>query len=129
VPVDEKAAQRDIERLRKYRTWERGGRLGDEVLRQTRSLEKLLRSLAGVGERWGSLLPPELLARTQLRGLNRGVLTVSVADASTDYELDRWLRGGGLEALRRAGAAVTRVKTVLTSGDRPAREGTTRRTK
>ena len=47
-------------------------------------------------------------------GVARGVLQVRCQDASTRYELDRWLRAGGEHALvRAAGARVIKVKLVL----------------
>lgn len=110
--MDAARARAQLERLRGYRVWERDTALAGELIKQTKALSKLHRSLGGIGEQWGSLLPRDLAARTQLRGLARGVLTVAVPDAATDYELDRWLRSGGLASLRRAGANVSRVKSV-----------------
>lgn len=116
--MNARRANEEVEKLRGFRVWARDQSLTGEIVKQTRALIKLHKALDGIGERWGSLLPKDLAARTSLQGLSRGVLTVRVADAATDYELDRWIRGGGLEALRRAGASVTKVKTVYERASR-----------
>ena len=83
--------------------------LGERVL-----LRKLRRSNAGLVEAWESVAPPALLERTALRGLAQGVATLGVPDASTRYELDRFLRSGGEKALKQAcGAPIRRVKVVI----------------
>lgn len=73
-------------------------------------LEREIKQTGGMGEAWRTVVPSELLAKTKLKSFARGVLTVEVADTSTRYLLERWLRGGGRQML--AGCApvtVTRV--------------------
>lgn len=51
--------------------------------------------------------------RATVQSFARGVLTIAASDSATRYEIDRWLRAGGLEVLRkRAPATLTRVKIV-----------------
>ena len=84
-----------------------------EVLSQAADLKKLEKRSASIGEAWGLVVPEVLAGKTTIDRLSRGVLTVRVADAPARYELDRFLRGGGLEELRRtARVSITRVKIV-----------------
>lgn len=51
--------------------------------------------------------------RASVQSFARGVLTIAASDSATRYEIDRWLRAGGLEVLRkRAPATLTKVKIV-----------------
>lgn len=69
------------------------------------------RQLGRIAEQWQRLLPADLVDRTALVGLRRGVLSVIVADSATLYRVDRLLRQSALAELRTAaGAAIRRVK-------------------
>lgn len=57
------------------------------------------RGLRGVGGVWDVACPAELVERTEVVGVSRGVLRVRVSDSATRYELSRWLRGGGERAV------------------------------
>ena len=83
-------------------------------MRQAESeVKKRVRALGGIGDAWVAVVPAALAARCEPVSLSRGVLTVRVADASARFELDRFLRAGGLSRLAaRAGAAVKRAKLV-----------------
>lgn len=111
--LDPRAAEASLGRLRGFRV--RGQR--DLSLRdlagKAREYQRAARNLAGAARAWEAACPPDLLPRTTLVSLHRGVLTVGVDGASTRYGLDRALRAGGLQALRRASsAAIARVKIV-----------------
>lgn len=111
--MGQQAAQR-LERLRRYRATHPGApTLANELKRQTATLAKQYRSLHGLGEAWGRVVPAEIGKTVQIVSLRRGVLTVRCGDSAAGYLLDRWLRDGGLEALRRhSPAALTRVKVL-----------------
>jgi len=101
-----------IDNLRRWRNRDRDLSL--------RFLEKQVRTQYGRPARqlgqlvphWEELLPDELLPHTRLESLSRGVLHVTVSDASKHYELDRLLRGGLMHELQQAagGANLRRVK-------------------
>lgn len=113
--MDTAAGAARLERLRSLR----GSRvvdasLGRDVAALGRALARARRSDAGVAEAWEAVCPPALAARTALGGLSRGVLTVRTPDASTRFEVDRFLREGGERSLTGASrAAVRRVKVVV----------------
>jgi len=72
--------------------------------------------LAAVARAWLECCPGTLAERSAIRSFARGVLTVAADDASTRFELDRWLRSGGEDAVIRASRApVHRVKIVAGS--------------
>lgn len=104
-----------VQRLREARV--RGPRdssLAPDMDRAMREAAQLRRATSGCAEAWSKVVPPALLQRTALEGVSKGVLTVRVPDASTRFELDRWLRGGGHKVL--AGACrvgLSRVKVVI----------------
>lgn len=107
-------AARDLEKLRKYRVrGERDRHIGDEVVRQRTELEKVRKSLKGAGEAWGKVIPEAIAKRCRLVSLARGVLSVRTEDSATGYELDRFLRGGGLREVQRAcTVTVSRIKII-----------------
>lgn len=81
---------------------------------ESKHLERVRKRTGGAAKAWCEICPPELLRRTAIVGLNRGVLTVRVSDASTRYELDRLLRAGAeADLLRRSAAPIRRVKLVV----------------
>ena len=69
------------------------------------------RQLGQLADVWRRLVPETLHARTALRSLHRGVLTVAVDDSATLYQLDRVLRGGvENEIKQQINGAVRRIK-------------------
>ncbi len=73
------------------------------------------RRLGNAGDAWAQTCPPDLAGRTAIVGLLRGVLTVSVPDSPTRFELDRALRGGAEKALiGLCTAPVRKVRVVVT---------------
>lgn len=96
---------RDEQRLRQLGTWRtRPPRdlslhfLKDQFQRE---VAKPYKQLGQIVELWREHVPDHLHQRTALRSLQRGRLTVTVSDSSTLYELDRLLRGGVEQTLRR----------------------------
>lgn len=78
-----------------------------------REVQRPMRALTQVAEAWVAVVPPSLQARTMLLSFTRGVLTVAAPNASTAYDLDRFLAEGGMTALRHTlttGAAFQRVR-------------------
>ena len=66
---------------------------------------------------WQQLVPEPLGSRTSLRSLHRGVLTVTVDDSATLYQLDRLLRGGvETQIIKRINGAVRRIKLEQAGG-------------
>jgi len=104
-----------IERLRRHRGLPaKRGPIGRTLQREAASLERMRRREAGLGAIWERLCPPDLADRTRVLSLRRGTAAIRVADASTRFELDRWLRSGGLDALiDQAPATLCRVKLLL----------------
>lgn len=59
-----------------------------------REVEKPYKQLLAMAQLWPQLVPAELLARTKLETISRGVLKVIVDSSGALYELDRLLREG-----------------------------------
>jgi len=76
-----------------------------------KQLSRAERGTASVAEAWCELCPSELVQKTAIEGVSRGVLHVRVRDASTRFELDRALRSGmERELVRRVAMSLRRVK-------------------
>ncbi len=112
--MDFHAAAAHIENLRKTRSLRPvAPSIEREIAFQARDLKKLQKRTASIAEAWSTVIPGPLADHSAIDRLAAGVLTVRVADASARYELDRYLREGGLERLRAAASApITRVKIV-----------------
>lgn len=109
-----------LERLRSVRVRApKDVSIGDTIGEQLRRMRQAARATSGTANAWDALLSgaglrPELLERTRVVSFRYGVLTVRVADASTRYAVDRFLRGGGENALARlAPTTLKRVKMIL----------------
>lgn len=61
---------------------------------ERRTVQRAHKRLGAIAEAWNTACPSDLLDRTALLSLARGVLTVAVPDASAMYDLDRALRSG-----------------------------------
>lgn len=85
------------------------GTLARELGFQVDRISRQHRALGTIGEQWGSLVPADLASRVWPESWQRGMLTVRAGDAAAGFEFDRWLRGGGEGALRRAGVRRVRV--------------------
>jgi hypothetical protein len=88
--------------------------LAPDMDRAIREAASQRRSTGGCADAWSRIIPPALLAKTSLEGVSKGVLTVRVPDASTRFELDRFLRSGGQKQLVSACRAnLSRVRLVV----------------
>ncbi len=113
--VVDAAAQ--IEQLRKYRQRrERDlsiapliGAMGDDARRTQRRLGALI-------DLWSQLVPGELEKHSRVVGVRGGVVQVQCDSSSTKYELDRLLRQGLEQELRRRYPS-TLTKIRLSIGD------------
>ncbi|MEX2218074.1 MAG: DciA family protein [Phycisphaerales bacterium] len=77
------------------------------------AVERTARSGTALERAWREVCPAELAARAWPVSCSRGLLTIRAGDASTRWEVDRWLRSGGETALARAArVGVRRVKFV-----------------
>ena len=93
--MDPRSAAMRLGKLRETRSRrERDDALASSFQRTARDLARLEKNLAGVAEAWETVCPPARLPRTAIRSVQRGKLTIAVADASTRFELDRLLRAG-----------------------------------
>jgi hypothetical protein len=78
-----------------------------------RELQRTEKRIAGSAALWERVCPPELIERTCVVGLQRGVLTIGVRDHSTRYVLDRMLRSGlETDLIRRSAVSISSVKLV-----------------
>src|SRR5688572_12957469 len=113
--MDPRAAVLLIERLRKFRV--RPGAdasIGVAVEGEARSARRAHRADSGVAAAWAAGVPAKLAAVTRIERISRGVVTVRVPHDAARYELDRWLRAGGLNTLARMSpVAIRRVKVVV----------------
>ncbi len=95
-------ADHRLERLRQRRArFDADASIGGLVSGVAQRAEQTQRRLGALTDVWESLVPAEIVARTRLTGLRAGVARVVVDCASTAYELDRMLRGGMEQQLRR----------------------------
>ncbi|CAG0961865.1 hypothetical protein PHYC_00769 [Phycisphaerales bacterium] len=103
-----------VERLRKFRApAPRDRSIGSEVDRVVREAAKRNNSAGGMSAAWQELAPARGVSRVE-KLTPGGVLVVRATDAGARYELDVWLRSGGLEALRaRCKTTLRRVKIEL----------------
>lgn len=80
-----------------------------------RALVRQQRAVGGMDTAWAELLPAHLAPLSSVSRLTPGgVLIIAVADAGASYEIDLWLRSGGLDSLRaRCATTLRRVKLEL----------------
>lgn len=104
-----------LERLRERRVRPaRDIALTPIVSDESRLLRRTQKALAGIAAAWDQTVPAELAGKAVLVSLSRGVLTVRMRDAAARFALDRFLRGGGEQALIHAvTASVRKVKVVV----------------
>ncbi len=70
--------------------------------------------VGATGGLWVQHCPAEMVGRTSVQGVARGVLTIAVDNASTRFALDRWLRGGGeAEIIAASTTPIRKVKLVI----------------
>lgn len=76
-------------------------------------------------EMWAASVPGDILTRSRISAFHRGVLTIHVDGSSTLYAVDRLLKAGLEEQLRRAGRKVVlrRVRLAVDASLSPPVEG------
>ena len=88
--------------------------IAETVARAQAKYKRLVRDGDKIASAWDRVVPERLRGRAAVVGCKGGVLTIRCRSASDRYSLDRWLRGGGEQAVRdSARAAVKSVKLVL----------------
>ncbi len=104
-----------LKRLREWRVApERDLTLGAPLGEFANEIKRRRRSMGSLGAMWQQLAPPELVERTSLISLSRGVLTVRCDDSACKFEIDRWLRAGGeIELIKHAATRLNRVRLTL----------------
>jgi len=90
-------------------------RLGDVLLPWfEKNVAKPARQLGPVTELWQTLVPPQLLSRSRLLGLSRGILSVALDSATTRAELEARLRSGLLRQLQTESRGIIfKIKTCV----------------
>lgn len=119
--MDPGTFQRAVENLRRSRT-RPDRRVDSSELFTAVGAEagRTARRLGDTGGAWGELCPEAWRDRTSVEGVSRGVLTVRVTDSAARFELDRWLRAGGEDALIRAcRTGIRKVKLVAGAASAP----------
>lgn len=97
--------------------------MGDALKGTLKDLTDRRRRLRGADDAWATATPPALRDRATLVRLDRGTLMIAPADSAAAFEIDRWLRAGGLEQLRAlSGGSIRRVRTgAQTAPEEPRR--------
>ena len=78
---------------------ERARDLHDDVSSQMKTIRRVSRAESALAQAWSAAAPDALAERCELIGIKAGHAEIGVPDASTRYQADRWLRGGGLGEL------------------------------
>ena len=95
--------------------------IADVVSATADHAERTHKKLGTLIELWEELVPADIACHTSLSGLRTGVLHVVVDSSSAAFELDRLLRGGLTNELRkRFRGTLVRVKTRTAPLDAPA---------
>ena len=117
--MDPRDAQQRLERLRNFRLRkQRDLSIGPAFDAQAEQLKRLRKRVGPLAQAWESACPTDLIERTAIGGLSRGILTINVDDHATKFELDRALRAGAeREFIRLAPMSVRRLKLVVRTHD------------
>jgi len=101
-----------IGQLRQRRAEPDDSQIGDLVKQQKKTVKRAHKKCSRCSAAWQQFVAAALPFRTTLVSLSKdGVLTVLVESSSALYEVDRHLRAGALDAMRReSGAAVQEVR-------------------
>lgn len=104
----------EIERLRRFRVpREFDLSLNRGLAAEEKRLKKHTRVVAGLGDKWEEILPPQLALSSTPERLSGGVLTIRTADSAAKFAMDRWLRAGGEAVLKGAIATtIARIRLV-----------------
>lgn len=88
--------------------------ISDPVAKLRAFFERQVRDGDDVAAAWDRVVPGHLRGRAAVMGCRSGVLSIRCRSASDRFALDRWLRGGGEQAVRDASrSTVKRVKLTL----------------
>jgi hypothetical protein len=103
----------EIQQLRKHRVrQDRDESLGLIMANTADQTRRTQSKLGRLIDLWQQLVPAKLADRTSLVGFHGGVLTVEVDSASTAFQIDRLLRSGLTDELRRRfNGTLSRVRT------------------
>ena len=101
-----------LEQLRRWRSRpDRTVDLGSLIEARLKEAKRVQNTLGSFVELWETVLPDGLARHTKVTGLRSGIVQVTVDTSATAYELDRRLREGLQEQMRRAfGKTLVRVK-------------------
>lgn len=93
---------KELEQLRNHRVpAERDLSIHSLVAEQVRYAQQTRAQLGQFIDLWYQLVPTDIRYRSAIRAFKRGVLTVEVDSASVRFELDRRLRDGLTDEIRR----------------------------
>ena len=106
------AASRHIERLKTWRVpGDRITRLSDAVDAMKHQASRIQHQLGSFVDAWHALVPEALVQGTRVDAKRGGTVHVIARSASVAFELDRQLRDGLLQELRKAcRGSITAVK-------------------
>lgn len=109
------AAARQIDQLRQWRERrEYDTSVGPLIARKGVEIERARKSLGSFVDLWEGVVPADLACHTRVNAVRSGVAYVTVDSSSTAYELDRRLREGLEQDLRRAfGKTLVRVRVTV----------------
>jgi hypothetical protein len=107
-------ANQELLRVRRWRNpREKDLSIAAAVGEASGAVERASRSCTALDRAWAEVLPRELAGRAWPLSCARGVLTARASDGGARWELDRWLRSGGEQALAKAArVGIRRVKLV-----------------
>jgi len=84
------------------------------IARTAADATRAQRRLGELAALWEEIVPAQISRHTAFTGLHRGVLAVAFDSSAAGFELDRFLRGGGEDELRRRyRGSLVRIKTRL----------------
>ena len=108
---------RRLEQLRNWRMRpERDDAIASLIDARAADAERTRKRLGSFVELWETVLPDDLATHTRVTAIRGGVVQVTVDSSATAYELDRCLREGLEEQMRRAyGKTFVRVKVQVVS--------------
>ena len=113
------AASRHIERLKAWRVpGDRITRLSDAVDAMKHQASRIQHQLGSFVDAWDALVPDALVQSTLVEAKRGGTVHVIARSASVAFELDRHLRNGLLDELRKScRGSITTVKVRVGSID------------
>ena len=107
----QRTAESRLAVLRQSRSLPPGaGAVGDLVRKEAVALRSVARRAVDAIEAWAAVAPPLVARLATAQKSGGGVLMLTVGSVAARFQVDRWLRGGGLAALRAADAKITSVR-------------------